>query len=763
MKRWIEPTEILVPQSLRTLINGHPLVAQTLVRRGLTDPKKIKAFLDPDYYSPAPPSDLPDLVRAAERLMHAIHEQESICVWGDFDVDGQTSTTLLVSGLRTLGAKVSYHIPVRGTESHGVNLPALKRVIDDGAQLVLTCDTGVDAQEAVEYAQTRGADVIITDHHKLPPELPNAHAVVNPQRLTAEHPLRGLPGVGVAYKLMQHLYETMKHPEDTSAFLDLVALGIVADVADVRQDNRFLLQRGLATLRTTKRVGLQQMMSLLALDPSQLTEEHIGFQLAPRLNALGRLSDANPIVDFLTTDDEDLATSFASRLEQLNAERKLMCDQVLAAALDQIERDSTLLDHSALVLAHEAWPAGVVGIVASRLAEQFNRPTLLLCAPNDELARGSARSVPGCDITRAISAHADLLEGFGGHTMAAGLSIKKELLPEFRIALGHTVESMLGTQLIERELEIDGFLSLSELSLALIDDLEQLAPFGPGNPPIALATRNLTLRSHAPLGKSGDHLQLQVEDEQGNNQRIIWWQGAGLPLPQGRFDLAYAARINTFRGKRNLQLEWIDSRPLVAQAPEFHAPKPKLVDCRSTLNPESKLSRILARMNVQVWAEGKYTLPESVRRDQLKPSDELVIWTIPAGPNVFRQLLSKASPRTVYLFGNDPGLDKPPEFLHHLAGLTKYALGAKDGRTSIEELVGASAHTEITVRKGLAWLIARGIIGISEGQSNHIHISEGGRPDRKLADKLMGDIQELLRETAAYRTHYLESNIELLI
>ena len=322
---------------------------------------------------------------------------------------------------------------------------------------------------------------------------------------------------------------------------------------------------------------------------------------------------------------------------------------------------------------------------------------------------------------------------------------------------------MLGTQLIERELEIDGFLSLSDLSLALIDDLEQLAPFGPGNPPIVLATRNITLRSHAPLGKSGDHLQLYVEDEQGNEHRVIWWQGSGLPLPQGRFDLAYAARVNTFRGKRNLQLEWIDFRPQVAQVPELHAPTPELVDYRSTLNPETTLSQILARMNVQVWAEGKYTLPESVRRYQLKPSYELVIWTIPASPSIFRQLLTDVSPRTVYLFGNDPGLDKPQDFLNHLAGLAKYALGAKDGKTSITELVGASAHTEDTVRKGLAWLTARGIIGISEDQRNDIHISEGGRPNRELADKLMGDIKELLRETAAYRAHYLESNIERLI
>ncbi|MDY7080585.1 MAG: DHH family phosphoesterase, partial [Chloroflexota bacterium] len=260
MKEWIDPQDVQVPEALRVAIGGHPLVAATLARRGFTEVETARAFLDPDRYRPAPPTDLPNIVEAAERLEQAIRRGETICVWGDFDADGQTSTTVLVSTLTELGAVVRYHVPHRKRESHGVNLPVLKRIIADGVDLVLTCDTGVTAHEPVAYAQAQGVDVIITDHHDLPPELPDACAVVNPKMLPDTHPLRELPGVGCAYKLAELLYERVGRSEDAAQYLDLVAIGVVADVAVQTGDTRYLLQRGLEALRHTKRLGLQVMM-----------------------------------------------------------------------------------------------------------------------------------------------------------------------------------------------------------------------------------------------------------------------------------------------------------------------------------------------------------------------------------------------------------------------------------------------------------------------------------------------------------------------
>ncbi len=472
MREWIEPRDVEAPKQLQTAVGGHPLVAQTLARRGLTDVGAARAFLDPDSYRPAPPYDLPHLAEAAERLEQAIQRGETIYVWGDFDVDGQTSTTLLVSALSDLAtrhsaehraaqqATVRYHIPNRQRESHGVNLPVLKRLIAEGVDLLLTCDTGVTAHQAISYAQERGVAVVVTDHHDLPPRLPEACAVVNPKMLAESHPLRELPGVGCAYKLVEALYErsgcatvgptvSQGRPkaapgQATDQYLDLVALGIVADVSIQTGDTRYLLQRGLEVLRHTRRLGLQVMMETADTNPEWLTEEHIGFVLAPRLNALGRLADANVAVEFLTTDDLERARILATELEGLNARRRLLCDQVAQAAESQIERHPSLLEQGALVLSHPSWPAGVIGIVAGRLAERYHRPTVLIATPPGELAHGSARSVEGCNISAAIAAHGDMLESFGGHPMAAGLVIKPEQVPRFRRALSRTVQEDAG-------------------------------------------------------------------------------------------------------------------------------------------------------------------------------------------------------------------------------------------------------------------------------------------------------------------------------
>jgi len=343
MKVWLDPQEVAPTEALLNVVGGHPLVASTLMRRGIDEPEAARAFLDPSAYKPSPSFELPGMEAAAERLLAAIQQREAICVWGDFDVDGQTATTLLVSALRRLGGQVSYHIPVRAVESHGISLAALRQVLDGGVQLLLTCDTGITAHPAVDYARSRGVDVVLTDHHDLPtsPEgeaapLPEASAVVNPKLLPQDHPLATLPGVGVAYKLAEALCMLAGRTGEAEESLDLVALGIVADIALLRGDTRYLLQRGLEALREARRPGLRAIMEYAELQPAWLTEDHIGYELAPRLNALGRLADANPAVELLSTQDIGRARVLALELEGLNARRKLLTSQVLQGALAQI-------------------------------------------------------------------------------------------------------------------------------------------------------------------------------------------------------------------------------------------------------------------------------------------------------------------------------------------------------------------------------------------------------------------------------------------
>jgi len=777
MKTWLNPKPVPVPAEISEAVGGHPLVSEILVRRGLADLDRIQAFLDPQSYLSASPYELADMQVGIDRLVVAIEERQRVCVWGDFDVDGQTSTTLLVSSLRKLGGDVQYHIPLRSKESHGVNLPMLKEIIAGGIDLLLTCDTGISAHEAVDYAATQGVEVIITDHHDLPPDLPGALAVINPKRGAADHPLANLPGVGVAYELARALCERMDQLGGAKEHLDLVALGIVADLALQTGDVRYLLQRGLESLRKPQRLGLQMMMEIAEINPAGITEEHIGFEIAPRLNALGRLGDANQAVEFLTTRDKSQARLIANQLEGLNAHRKLITNQVFQAAQAQIEADPTLLGDSALVLSHPAWPGGVIGIVASRMVERYNRPALLITSPPGELARGSARSIPGVDISAAIAAHQDLLESFGGHPMAAGFALQDECIPEFRRALAQTVGEMISKIDYQPTLQIDGYLPLVGLSIELVADLERLAPFGHGNQNLVFVSSELQFRGSRSLGRSGDHLLVRLEDQAGAEFKAVWWGGGIEQLPEwltsgAPMDLAYTVRSRDFRGKKEVQIEWLEARPVEGEQFEVatQLPEVEVIDHRGLSAPMIELKNMISNQKyLLVWAEAqaKQKLAEqgiqTSDRYSLKPSDELVIWTIPPSRQVLNSALDRVSPTVVHLFNVNPGMDEMKDFTERLLGLAKYALRKTKGKVSAASLAAATAHRDETVRVGLQWLAARGYLVVQFENEDEICFSEGdGLLDEEL-EQMEKQLCELLAETAAYRRYYSSVDADVLI
>ena len=396
MTNWSYPQPVDI--SALEVLGLHPLVAQSLVRRGFTNPDTARAFLDPLHSPSTNALELPGMEAALDRVATAIRDGEPICVWGDFDVDGQTSTAILIQTLRILGSKVAYHIPIRARESHGVNLENLKPILDTGTKLIITCDTGISASEEVDYAQSRGVDFVITDHHDLPDLLPKARAIVNPKLLSTDHPLANLPGAGVAYKLSEALIDSWKTDIKTSenipnsnSLLDLAALGIIADLALLKGETRAIAQKGIGVLRNTGRLGLKTIAQLASLDLSQATEESIGFTLGPRLNALGRLSDANPAVELFLTQDPVRARMVAAQIEGLNTQRKLLTNQVYQAAEIQLKAEPALLTKPLIMLTHPSWPGGVIGIVANRLVERYHKAAILLTTSDDGILRGSAR------------------------------------------------------------------------------------------------------------------------------------------------------------------------------------------------------------------------------------------------------------------------------------------------------------------------------------------------------------------------------------
>ena len=753
-RKWQSPPPIDAPPSLRGAIGGHRLVAQHLARKGILTAAAARRFLSPDHYSPASASDLPDIERAVERLKRAIRDKEQILVWGDFDVDGQTSTALLHSALQQQGARVAYHVPNRFSEGHGIHLPTLKRKLAAGVDLLLTCDTGVGAHDAVEYAASRGVDVLITDHHLLPERLPAAAAVVNPQRLPAGHALRELPGVGVAYKLIEALLET----EDRDDLLDLVALGIVADVMRQVDDTRYLLQRGLDQLRENNRPGIRAILEQAEIAAADLNEGHIGFAIAPRLNALGRLDDANPAVELLTTADWTRARVLAHSLESFNARRKYLTNQVYQSALAQIEAEPWLLDYAALVLSHEGWHSGVIGIVASRLVEEFSLPTILFAAP-DETGRGSARSIPGLDITAALGQVSRLLTTYGGHSMAAGMSAPAANIFEFRRELSRVVRAMDAPT--AQPLQLDGTLALDEISLELAQDIERLAPFGNGNPPLTLMTQRLKLAGRRGMGRRGEHLQVVVEDEAGAAQRVIWWRGAGRDLPSGPFDLAYTLRTSVYKGQREALVEWLDYRQDESSAIDIAADEPnyEVVDYRRSEDRHSDLARARQRYpTALVWAEAD-RVDGAVTRLDLSANDTLIVWSPPPSAEIWAAALATVNPQRLILFSGARQSDSMTPFLARLAGLVKFSVNHRGGSVGLEALAAAAGQAERTAQVGLQALRALGKLDYHVSRSGEFQLRLADNAPRENLEALRHRLDLLLRESRAYRDYWLKMEI----
>ena len=761
MTRWIDPPPVEIPASFADL-NLLPLIAQTLVRRGIDTPEAARAFLRPDTLPSRP---FPNIEPAVERITTAIRKHETICVWGDFDVDGQTSTTLLVQTLQSLEADVVYYIPVRGKESHGVHIETLKPFIDNGARLLLTCDTGITAFEAIDYANSRGVDVVITDHHELGATLPNAKAIVNPKLLPEEHTLATLAGVGVAYKLAEALLIEHRKSE-TVNLLDLVALGLIADVALLKGETRALVQRGIQVLRNTGRIGLRTMADLSGTSLESLTEESIGFSFAPRLNALGRLGDANPAVELLLSHNPARARVIATQIEGLNAQRRLLTTQVYEAAEAQLRENPELLSEPAIVLANQNWPGGVVGIVANKLIERYRKPAILLNQSEDGVLRGSARSIEGLNITEAITTQKDLLLGFGGHPMAAGLALPADRLNHFRKGLGKAIEEQLGKVIREEPtLQIDGWLRLDEIDLGFAEALEALAPFGAGNPALTFATHNVTLRSYTTIGKNREHLRLAVEDENGNVQSLLWWGGAGSALPEegSKFDIAYSMRASTFRGDKQVTLQFEEFRIVQEAPPELRKHEIEIVDYR--MESASLLAEVQQQApGLQIWAEG-VEKPKGKSRFELVLADELAIYTTPPSPAELQAALETVRPKRVYLFGVSPAAEKADAFLTRLTGLTKYVINQKDGKVTVGELAVVTGQREGAIRLGLEWLAAGGHISIQrEGLQDTVLLLPGnGEVNQYLQRELYIAVRGILDETAAYRAHFQRAEAERLI
>lgn len=527
--------------------------AQILYHRGIDSQAKLEAFLNPSLEQLHDPYLLHDMERAVTRIRSAIEEGEQILVYGDYDADGMTSSSIVKEALEMLGAEVRVYLPNRFTDGYGPNESIYRYFIEqEGISLIVTVDNGVAGHEAIAYAQEQGVDVIVTDHHSMPEQLPEAYAIIHPEHPDAAYPFKYLAGCGVAFKLACALLETIP-----TELLDLVAIGTIADMVSLTDENRVMVKYGLEILKQTERIGLQELLAVSEVDFTDIDEETIGFKLAPQLNALGRLDDPNPAVELLTGFDDDEAKNIAQMINAKNEERKELVQSVYLQAMAMVDASKPVQ-----VLAKEGWNPGILGIVAGRILEEIGLPVIVLSIDEEGRAKGSARSIEAVNIFDALNAHRDLFIAFGGHSGAAGMTLDASKLPDLEQILSDYIAANQIDLSSKNTLNLDDEIHFDSLSLETLEDLAKLSPFGMDHKKPIFYLRDFSVKQARTMGQDGSHLKLRLS-QAGKDYDLVAFHKGGqlLDFQQAQhLELAVTLSVNKWNGNTSLQLMLVDAR-----------------------------------------------------------------------------------------------------------------------------------------------------------------------------------------------------------
>ena len=533
-----------------------PVLSQILINRGVYNTDDLNLFLSPKISLLANPYDIPDMEKAAQRVILAKEKGEKVAVYGDYDVDGVTGTSILILALKDLGINATYYIPHRYSEGYGLNNNAIKKLSDEGVKLIITVDCGISNVKPIDYANSLGMEVIITDHHNIPPILPSAHSIVNPKLMELGANARELSGAGVAFKFAWGLYRTAGIKDSTKlmGLLDLAGLGTIADIVPMLDENRVLAIYGIKNLNESKRIGIKKLIEVAGIK-KRITTETVNYSLAPRLNSAGRLEHASLSVELLITEDEMKAKTLALELNRLNTKRQSIGSQIQKEAFSMIDASG-----KSIILSGNNWHPGVIGIVASKAVDAFYRPTILI-GVNEGIGRGSARSIDGLNIYEVLETCRDLFTDFGGHKKAAGFEIPQENIPELVERLKKTIDDILSDNDLMPKLEIDAALEPNEITMALASELELLDPHGEENPPPVFISYGLKLTQMRRVG-DGSHLKGRFTDGKVSLEAIGFSLGSmeeKLKLGEN-YDLAYNLEVNEFNGYESAQLNLVDMR-----------------------------------------------------------------------------------------------------------------------------------------------------------------------------------------------------------
>jgi len=743
-KKWVYHENKDVTPELVEVAGSHVL-AKLLMNRKIDTPEKAKRFLDLQNTELSSPYVFEHMEKAVEKINKLIESQEHITVYGDFDSDGVTSTSLLYKTLRYLNANVSFYIPDRSEEGHGLNTAAICRLISaKKTKLIITVDCGTSNLSEVTLAKGLGVDIIITDHHEPPEVIPPAFAIINPKTMQEDTDLKYLAGVGVAFKLASALLESNNKLDYIDDILYLVAIGTIGDVVPLIGENRALVYRGLNIIAKKQPQNLVKLLEIAGFKKGQnVSAEMIAFSVVPRINAIGRLEQASIAVDLLVSDDEQEIDDIVKKLNYNNRIRQQMCESAFIEATQKINNEVDLENDKAIILADSNWHPGIIGIVASKLVDKYYKPVFLISVNNEEnKARCSARSIEGFHLHEILTNIGELFDQFGGHAFAAGfvLDLNRTKFEDFRNILKKSITESCNPGFLEPRLHIDMDLASTGLTVEFMEELNKLAPFGDSNPSPLFTMTGITLKQFKPMGSAKNHLKIFFEDNSDNLIEAVWWQQNSLDFEAlDKVNVAFIPEINTFGDKTRIQLIIKDIKatedtkitPIIEDKKEL-IQTVKWIDHRKRTDLEKSLSNYLttSENKVSIFVENsdtlkfldKYALLKSrmFNRLNIPEVEQVIIYDFPPDLVLFSEIIEKSKSKMIHIVGKNNNETDFKEMIKKLSSLLKYAFNNKNGEVSINQLASLLDTSNIAVNNSIKLLNKANVINISDNSTDII-------------------------------------------
>lgn len=772
------------------------VVKRILNSRGIKSDEEIYEFTHPLETKLTPPEVFCDMQKAVERISEAIENNEKIIIYGDFDADGVTSTSILYKTLKHLNANVNYYIPDRDKEGHGLDQTSLvKLMTSENPKLIITVDCGISNVTEVNFINTFKRDVIITDHHEAPDILPNAYAIINPKAPNALdenlsikqiESLTALAGCGVAFKVAQALLNKYGKVEYVFEILPFVAVGTVADIVPLIGENRYFVTKGLELISQEKHYGLKRLLESAGYNIQKgITSETIAFGVAPRINASGRLGTVHDALKVLISDNKQEIECAVKSLNELNKVRQELCSQISAQAEDMLLKEGN--KNPAIVLFNKDWHIGIIGIAASELVEKYYKPTFLMTYSEEKKQyRCSARGIDGLSLYEIISANSELFDGFGGHTLAAGLSFSedKASFEQVKKALNETVKEMLNGKTLKPYIEIDAELNTNDVTCDLIDELATLEPFGASNPNPVFVMKNLKVVQKRLMGENNNHLRITAQKDNQEFNCIRWKMGDIALIKDDVFDIAFHPQINEYNGNISVQLivEDFHSAVLDEKSSENDTQTSntiKIYDHRNKTNIFAQVNDYIknSQFNIKIFAESKNIkdtlapfqyLKESIRtRNDMDKCDVLMLFDYPADKESFDNIIETASPSQIHFMKYDIKYFDEKEFLSTFLKMLRYAVHNNDGKVDLLRCSSALGKSFETVLTLLDLLEETQFINVEERNYNYYKISLNDITDFNLIlnNPKFNEVKDLISECEEFQKKLMTddlNNIEIL-